>query len=259
MSRTLIAVKGLAKMGFIDTVRYGFEFVSQMVVVYVVFVIVFFGARGLLASGADAEQTLSAIVVGFATWFLAVSAYSRTANDVLMESTAGTLEQLAMSPLGLPRVLLAKLVAGLGLTFGLLALMLVLMMATSGRWLNIDVVSLVPLLLLTLAGVDGVGLMLGGLALVFKRVQASMQIAQFLFVFLVAAPLDRAPWLKVLPLAWGNELIERVMVDGTSIFRIPAGDVIFLAVHGALWLGLGVYVFSRLERVAKDRALLGQY
>ncbi len=56
------------------------------------------------------------------------------------------------------------------------------MMATTGKWMNLDFVSLVPLLAITLLGAYGFGFALGGLALVFKRIQALFQIMQFVFI-----------------------------------------------------------------------------
>lgn len=257
--RTLTMLKGMARRSVTETIRYSFELLSGIVVLYLVFVLLFFGARGLIGDGAVAGDTLSAFVVGYVVWVLAILAYSETANVVTQEATQGTLEQLAMTPFGLPLVLIVRFVAGLLVQSVLLVVMLVLAMATSGRWLHLDVVSLLPLFLLTLAGVFGVGIAVSGLAVVFKRVQSFVQILQFVFVALIAAPIDRFPAVKYLPLAWGNELIGRVMIHGTPLWGMPAGDLLFGVLHAGAWIAGGVLVFQLLERVARDRALLGQY
>ncbi len=255
-----VLLKGMVKRSVIEMTRYSFELLSALLVFYLFFLIIFFGAQALLGSSAPAAGgTLSAILVGYIVWTTAILSFFQTSQDVTQEATAGTFEQLALSPFGLRVVLTTRFVAGLGFTFFVMSVLLTLAMATSGRWMHIDVLSLVPLFLLTLAGVYGLGIGLAGLALVFKRVQSFMQIVQFLFIAVVAVPIDTMPAFKYLPLAWGNELIGRVMIDGSSIIRLPAGDLLFLFANTGAWLALGLFVFGRLERVARDRALLGHY
>jgi ABC-2 type transport system permease protein len=137
-------------------------------------------------------------------------------------------------------------------------LLLFAMMATTGRWLRVDMVSLVPLLVITLLGAYGVGFALGGLALVFKRIQALFQIIQFVFIGLLVIP-ARVPGVKYLPLAMGNDLIRAVMVDGVRLWRLPPGDILTAAAVGAVYLAIGIVIFSLCERVAKNRGLLGHY
>lgn len=258
VSRAATLFRGELKRSFIEVTRYPVDLVSGIVVLYVFFLLIFLGARALI-SGPTGGETVSGIVVGYMVWVISIFSYSSTTSTLTLESTAGTLEQMSMSPFGLPRVLATKFVAGLGIQLVTMGAILVLMMATTGRWLHIDVLSLFPLLVLTVAGVFGVGLAIGGLAVVFKRIQQLLQVVQFLFVGLIAAPLDRVPFVKYLPLKWGTELVSRVMIDGVPITRMPLGDLVFLVVHAAAWVAFGLLVFRRLERVARDRALLSQY
>jgi ABC-2 type transport system permease protein len=251
--------RAVFKQGFTQTRRYVFDWVTQMLVIYVIFLLIFYGAKAFIGTRPDAGDTLSGIVVAYLTWFTAIAAYGEVSFDLSGEAAAGTLEQLAMSPFGLPMVLTMRFVAGLVLQLVFIFAFLIAIMATSGRWLHLDMVSVVPLMILVIAGVFGVGLMLGGAAIVFKRVQALLNLMQFGFVALVAIPVTTVPVLKYLPLSWGNHLITQVMVDRVSIFDMPAGDLRFLVAHAAIWFGAGLVVFRRLERIARDRALLGQY
>lgn len=256
---TLLLVRIMTKRSFIMFRRYAFDTLSGIITIYLFFLLIFYGARALLGGQQGYGDTLSGIVVGFFIWILAIFTYSELSFDLVREASEGTLEQLSMSPMGLTRVLVARFVAGLGLQLALLATLLVLMMASTGRWLHLDVVSLVPLVVLTMTGVLGVGFVMGGLAIVFKRIQSSLQILQFLFPVLLVAPLERFPAVKYLPLSWGNRLISSVMVDGTSIFSIAPSDLGFLVLNSAVWMTIGVIVFKRFERIARQRGLLAHY
>jgi ABC-2 type transport system permease protein len=246
--------------------RYQFDSIAGLMSLFIVFVLIFYGARALIGSDgpaplatADAENTLAAIVVIYMVWMLGIFSYGEATTIAYEEATAGTLEQLAMSPFGLRAVLVAEYVGGLVAQLVQMFLLAFLMMAVSGQWLHVDMVSILPLVLLTMFGVYGLGLMLAGLAVVFKRIQQFLQVVQFLMIVLVAVPTDQVPAFKYLPLAFGRNLIQRVMVDEQSIFSIPLGDTLFLLVHAVAWLALGLYVFGRFEHVARERALLGHY
>ncbi|MGH9198663.1 MAG: ABC transporter permease, partial [Acidimicrobiia bacterium] len=223
------------------------------------FLLMFYGAKSLIGSTPGSGGTLSGIVVGFLMWILALFAYSDMSQDLVRESSEGTLEQLAMSPMGLPKVLIARFIAGVGVQMAMLLTLLTVMMASTGRWLNFDVVSILPILIVTMLGVLGLGFIFGGMAIVFKRVQSLLQVMQFVFPVMIVFPIEKFPFLRFVPLAWGNRLMNRVMVDGVAIWQMPVIDLAILVVAAAAWLGLGIWVFKRFELIARTRGLLAQY
>ncbi|MCL0089588.1 ABC transporter permease [Dehalococcoidia bacterium] len=257
--RYLVLLKAILKQEFILRRRYLFNTIAALSTMFMLFLFIFFGARALGGGAPGFGDTLDAIVVGFLVFTFAAFAYTEFALKMVREAQEGTLEQLYMSPVGFTWVSLFRIVSSFWfhLTFNIV--FLILMMATTGRWLHLDVVSLLPLILLTLAGVYGIGFAIGGLALVFKRIESFVQIFQFAIVGLIAAPVDRFPVLRYLPLAEGNRLIRRVMAEELSIFELPATDLLFLLANSAVYFGLGFLAFKLLENVARDRGLLGHY
>jgi len=257
--RSVVLFKAMLKREFIVMRRYLFNFISGLIGIYILFLLIFFGARALGGGVPGFGATLDAIVVGFLVWTFAIFAYSDLAQGMVREAQEGTLEQLYMSPVGFIWVCLFRIVGAFSqmLTFNIV--LLVLMMATTGRWLHLDVASLVPLILLTLAGVYGIGFIMGGLALVFKRIESLVGIVQFGMVGLIAAPSDRFPVLRYLPLAEGNRLIRRVMAEGVCLGTLPTGDLLFLVINSAFYFGVGLIAFNLLLNTAKNRGLLGHY
>jgi ABC-2 type transport system permease protein len=243
----------------IEWTRYPFELLSGIVLFYIFFLMLFLGARSFGGESVRTGDTLSAIAVGFVVFVVAQQSYQSIGQQLLTESTGGTLEQLAMSPVGLRRVLLFDFAAQTMLLVVSLGVVIFPIMATTGRWLHLDPVRVIPLVVVTMTGVVGLGFALGGISIVFKRTQAVAQLVGFAFLFLVAAPVFERPALKVLPLALGNGLLRRVMVNGASFADLGATDLaVFVAVNAA-WLVVGLVVFGSMERKARDRALLGQY
>jgi ABC-2 type transport system permease protein len=252
--------KALLKMRYIYLKRYYFDTISMIVTMFLIFLLIFYGAMALLGgTPAGSGDTLEGIVVGFMVWTFALVAYSNLSWGMIEEAQQGTLEQLYMSPLGFGWVTIFRIVANFIINAFMVFVVLLLMMASTGKWLNLDVLSLIPLVLLTVAGAYGIGFVMGGLALVFKRVQSSLQILQFVIVIFIAAPFGWSPVMRFMPLSLGTWLIGKVMIGGQSLLQLPPGDVLFLIGNSAFYFGVGFLAFKFFENIARDRGLLGHY
>lgn len=240
--------------------RYMVNSVSGLVSIYMIFMLIFMGFQSVsrYASTSGLDGSLEGTIVGFFVWTFTIYAFSNLSWNLANEAQTGTLEQLYLAPCGFKWVGACTIISDLVFSFVPIMALLMAMMATTGKWLRVDLISLVPLLLITLLGGYGVGFALGGLALVFKRIQALFQIMQFVFIGLLVIPI-RVPVAKYLPLAMGNHLIYRTMVDGVRLWRLPLGDVLTAVWVGAAYLAVGIGIFSWCERVAKNRGLLGHY
>ncbi|MGB4337699.1 MAG: ABC transporter permease [Bacillota bacterium] len=240
--------------------RYLFNTLSSLISIYVVFLLIFMGMRafGVRPMDAGGDQSLENTVIGFFVWTFAVFSYSDFSWGLIGEAQAGTLEQLYLAPCGFRWISVFSILSSLVFSAAPVALALLAMMATTGVWLSIDLVSVIPLLVITMLGAVGVGYVMGGLALVFKRVQAAFQIVQFLFVGMLVLP-ERLWWTRLLPLAGGNALIRQVMVNGARLWDLPAADVLTATAVGVAYLAAGLLAFSTCERLARSRGLLGHY
>jgi ABC-2 type transport system permease protein len=136
---------------------------------------------------------------------------------------------------------------------------LVLSMLTAGQWLNFDIFTLLPLFIFLLVGMLGVGFMVAGLALIYKQINALLQIAQFAFFALVSVPVTLSPWLEFLPVVRGSSMIREAMTDGRHLLDFSATDWLFLLTNAALYFVVGVFVYKLAERRAMARGLLGKY
>ena len=259
--KTLILTRALFIKQLIEFRRYIFETVSGLVTLFLFFLALFYGAKAAMAGASQVRlgDTLDALVVGYILWVLAIFTYFSVAQDLIQEAQLGTLEQLAMSPLGLARVVLVRIFTGTLFQLFIMGILLILMMLTTGKWLNLDLLSVLPLAILTIVGVVGLSLVMGGMAIVFKRVQSALQIMQMVFIACLAVPISRFPALKYFPLAWGNQLLRQVMADDKTIIELPARDVGFLAAHAAVYLFVGLAIFKMFEKKARSSGLLGHY
>lgn len=239
--------------------RYYLNTILALVSSYLFFFMIFMGAWVALGEQSTFQAALSEVVVRMLIWMMAVQGFSAIANTLASEAGQGTLEQLAMSPFGLGRLLLVRSLTHFVIQLGLTSAYLLLMMATTGQWLHLDLFSMLPLMLLTVAGANGIGFVLGGAALLFKRIQSAFGLLQYVFIALIAVPLDRFEQITLFPLALGTHLICRVMIDGVSLLEIPPSSILALVLNSAFYLGAGYAVFRGFERRARTLGVLGHY
>lgn len=238
--------------------RYLPNTLSLVVTFYAIFLMFFLGVQ-VLGTPESAATNTQYVIVSTALWFLALMAMQGIGWEVTQEAMRGTLEQLYMSPMGAWRILLARMIGRVLVNLIIIALMLLLSMATARQWLNLDLLTLAPVLLLTVVSMLGVGFMVAGLSLIFKQVEAFLQIAQFIFLALVAVPLTAAPWLELAPVVKGADMVRAVMVEGLVLGDFGALDWLSLSLNAAGYFALGILLYGRAERRAMDRGLLGQY
>ena len=242
----------------IELRRYLPNTISLVVTFYVIFLAMFLGIS-VIGDPANAEANLRFAIVGNAFWFLLLMGVSSMGWELTTEATRGTLEQLAMSPVGLRAILAARMVGTLLVNLVITSAMLVLTMLTAGQWLSFDLPLLAAILAPTFVAVVGLGYAVAGLALVYKQISALLQVLQFVFLAFAFVPLSVAPWLELAPVVKGIDMIRLALVEGVALHAFGVRDWASLALNGAVYLGLGLLAFGLAERRATARGLLGQY
>ncbi|MFB6197180.1 MAG: ABC transporter permease [Halobacteriaceae archaeon] len=242
---------------FILLIRYPVNTFSRFGTIFLVFAVLFYGGRAVAPTAIN--DTLSGIIVGYLLWSVSIVAYSGLSWNVTREAQWGTLEQLFMSPFGFGPVMAVQTVVNLVETLLWGAVTLLFMMAITGRWLTVDPLTVLPIGLLAIAPAVGIGFAFGGLAIRFKRIENAFQLVQFVFIGLIAAPVDKYPILKWLPLAQGSQLLQAAMRGGVSLLELPTDELAVLVVTACLYLGLGYIVFHRCQRWARKAGVMGHY
>ncbi len=253
--REHLILYSVVKKYFIELKRYFLNTVMTMGGIFILFMLVFFGLRSFEA-GTD---TLQGTIVGFAMWIFAVMAYSEMSWGLLQEARDGTLEQLYLTPSTFRRISAYRVLGSFIFQFALFVAFLGIMMVVTGQYLSLNT-GVILLIALTLLSIYGIGYMMGGLSLVFKKVQAGNQILQFLFIlFLVLPTITDHPIIYFVPISWGNHLINRMMVDGLTLLDFTMFEYSILIVNSFTYLIGGLLIFGLMEKTAKRRGLLGHY
>lgn len=251
--------KSFFKKEYILFKRYFFNGIGGLITIYIIFLLLLWGYKGLAGGSPNFGQKVEGLVVGYTLWMLALITYQDISGTIFTECREGTLEQLYMGAYPFRWILIMHTLSTLIFNIILVAGTLVLTMFTTGRFLNIDILSLTPIILLTLLCFYGIGLIAGGLTLIFKKIQNFLQIIQFALIGFIAAPIDELPWAKFLPGALGSNMINKIMVKEYSIVDFSIYQLIELAAIGVLYLVLGSIVYKICERKAMKKGVLGHY
>jgi ABC-2 type transport system permease protein len=257
----LVAVLGEIRKGILVSWAYRTNLLSAVLTLGVILCAVI----SMMTSSTDIDQARS-LLVGYLTWMYASFAIGSMGQGLRAEIQAGTLEQVAMSPVPLAAALCARVLANFVVT----TILVVLVNGAVGVVFGVQVPlhwQGLPVLLLTLLGILGFGFVIAGVTLVSKQVASFTNLIQNALLFLngTIVPLRAMPTglvvlARTLPSTQGIAVLRRVVLDGQALVSVwQDKSLVRLAFHSAIYLAVGWVCFAFCERAAKRQGSLGQY
>lgn len=257
------------KREFILLTRYPFELMSRLIWNLGFALMIYFGFGAIGGSGSGSlpgfEEGQMGRLLGLLITYIAINGINNATELLGEEVQTGTLEQAALSPPPLVLIMLMRDLASyveMLLRFGLV---LGIASAITGVRFHIDVPVLALLLTLMYLGTEGIGMILGGAALLYKRVATLAQFAVMLVFGLAILPLETLPsWMSgfvhTFPFTKALMLIREHAIEGASLSALASnGSLLSLVINTAVFLGLGITAFTLAERKARTWGTLNQY
>ncbi len=240
--------------------RYLFESIGGIAIATFTFYGLFLSASYIAGPGLKFGDRLDAIIIGYVLWTLVLFVMTSISGTLQREAQTGTLEQLFISPFSAAQVFLARAIADLLLQSGLIVIILVIIMALTGRWLAFPLSLSLPLLTVLL-GAYGISFTVGSLALIFKRVQQVSGIFQFALLFLMSVPTEE--WTgnlqivgNLLPMSPGAGLLRNLMARQQPLDLRQLGIAL---INGGVYFALGIFLFRWAESQVKRYGNLNDY
>lgn len=250
---------------FILVFRYPFELVSRLIWNLGFALMIFFGFQTVGAGLPGFEEGQAGRLLGLLITYIAINGLQNGVELLAEETQTGTLEQAALSPPPLVGIVLMRDFASYIEMLVRFALVLGIAILLTGARFHLDVPAFGLLLTLMYLGMEGLGLMLAGAALLYKRVATLGQFAVMLVFGLAFMPLTNLPsWMGAFvthfPFTQALVLLRDVAVRGVPLSQVVAGGgVTILAIDAAIYLALGIAAFAWAERKARDWGTLNQY
>lgn len=243
---------------FIELKRYYPNTIAMIISLYFLFLAVFLGLK-FVGNPTAFDENVQYTIVSMAFWFIAMSAFGNPSGTIAQEATRGTLEQLYMNPYRPWKIIFSRILALLTFELMSVIVLLIIIQASVNQWLNFNPLTTIPIALITIVSLIGIGFMMAGIAIVFKQIQNVLQIMQFILMGLVFFPLSLVPILEIAPFVKGVNMLRDVMIQDLSLTDFGYLDYASLAGNSLFYLCLGLFIYLRCEKIAKEKGLLSQY
>ncbi|WP_135663712.1 ABC transporter permease [Halorhabdus rudnickae] len=237
--------------------RYPVNAVLGLVMGVFFFALMFYG--GQMIAGQALTDTIEGLIVGYFLWTLSQGAYMGAMSAVQSEASWGTLERHYITPFGFGPVMAAKAVAVVFRTFLTSSVILASMLLISGTGLDVNVLTVVVIAGCGIASVLGIGLAMGGLGVLYKRIGNVTTLLQFAFIGLISAPVFEISWAAFLPLAQSSTMLQQAMTDNVRLWEFEPVALLILFGTAIGYLALGYLGFVLTTRRARRLGVLGDY
>lgn len=256
MTSLLRLIENESRLQLFELRQYWFETVLSLLAMTAIFVGLFYGLRLYGSNAFGGEKSLDHVLFGYILWIFASGAYSSANASINDDAQKGILEQLFLCPSGFRRLMVARSLAGLLMLMLTVVIMSYLAMWLTGTWVKINFVALLTLLLLGAPSLFGIGFVVSGLTLIFKRASTLGALLTLALVGLVA--LDGLPLnsLSALPFTPTVSLAKHVVFNTDPVSYI---DVAVVVANSLAYFVLGLFVFGACESYAKRNNLIGIY
>lgn len=260
--RPFTAAGGEVWKGVLIMWSYKFALVGDVLGLFIIFL----GINFFIGQGEFDRDALAFTLIGFCLWTYASFAIGNMTFALREEQQQGTLEQMCMGNSSFAGLLFGRTLA----TFFWNTLIILVGGGTIALLFRLDLSlnwKVIPVFLLTLLGLYGLGFLAGGATLLFKNVLSFTNLLQNVLLFINGAivPVTLFPdWMarvsRVLPTTLSIETMRLVTLEGASLQETwQVGTLQLLVLHATIWFTIGLLLFSFAERESRRRGLLGQF
>ncbi|PIB67219.1 ABC transporter, partial [Pseudomonas sp. 2822-17] len=118
---------------YIELKRYLPNTIAMIITFYAIFLGMFFGIQ-IVGDPSTQDANIQYVIVNYIFWFLAMMIINSVGWQITGEAMRGTLEQLSMSPMGIWKIMMMRLVASTIINFIIIVVLLYSSMLTTGQW-----------------------------------------------------------------------------------------------------------------------------
>jgi ABC-2 type transport system permease protein len=242
------------KMDLMRTFRYRFGMITDIVVYFVLFTIFM-----ITGSGTSYAETYNYVnykemlLIGYIAWIYAISAISNVTNSISSELIHGTMYKKLSSKFPLQYLFFGLFVSSILLETITIAVVVVVSNNFWGINMSFYLRYIFVLIIGTL-GMYGIGLIVAGIAIYFKRTGSIVFLIQTALLFITDTVPTNAAILRftsMIPLTRCNDVLKQMMIGQQYTSKLPG-----LISSSIIWLVIGSLTFEIMLLFAKKRGNL---
>lgn len=252
---------------FVYFKRYYLERLSSTIMLALIFLGFVYSSAELTSQGISYNSdAIAHKLVGFLVWFFALDAIGHLSGAIREDMHIGILEQIALSPYPLIYNMYGRSIARLMINVSLATVMFLFFSLFFHLHINVKF-SVLPIFLITYAGLYGMGLSFAGLTLLFKRLGPITTIMRFFLLIFTGAviPLGVFPSFMqflsfLIPMTSGLSIMKSMIFREESLYAVVLkSDFYILLLNTLFYLSVGILIFTYFEMEAREKGTLGTY
>lgn len=253
--------------------RYPFNLVTNVIIMYLVFLQMFYTSRTFGSQSSFLQDTLGSsdymgfLLIGLVFWNIALRSMSDIGVSMSRDMMTGTIEHILLSPTPSWFLFSGRGLSSLITTMVFLSLLCVPLVYVFDIVFHWHLLTIIVIFLLTCLGIQGFSYMLAGLQFLLRNIAGITQLLNFVLLFLcgIIFPNDLLPrWLAIvaecLPITLGLQSAREVMLGATSVDEYLGSTLFYeLLIQSIGFYLIGILVYVLLVAVARKRGTLGKY
>lgn len=256
-------IKAECVMLFGELKQYYLNYIFYNLSLLIIFIGLFYSFNGVR----DKDAIL--LLFGLITWQLCTSALGYLSGVIQDESMLGTLEQIFMTRTSVFSVFTSKVVVSciFGIAKGLILFVICLFIfkvQVIFVYLGVKNLYMLLIILFTVASFYALGMMFGGMALFYKRVQSLVSMLTYLLLFFtnITIPIEKLPYVLqpisyIIPISWATKCMNNILNSNYSVDFLH--NLLGLIISALLYVIIGYIFFKKSIKKAKMLGKLGQY
>lgn len=240
--------------------NYRANFISEVITMLILYVSLLFMNSGTslsyIYSGGKSESK-QLLLAGYMLWTFSIMAINTMSDTISCEATTGTLEHKYMSIVPIGILNLAVFIESFISETLIVAIILIVSKVAFNISISFNITSII-IIIITLMGMYGIGMILGGIALKEKKIGKIVFILQIIFLFIsdtITHISDSIKISKLIPLTLGNDILRESITYGS----ITLSKLYMLILTSLSWIIIGIIIFKIFEKKAKKEGVLGCY
>lgn len=257
--KTSILFWTILKKSIIIKLRYKFEFFTAVVSLSLMFLGMMFGAETLSNSPLSATSKVG-MLSGYILWTIMLTSYGNISGRIIDESISGTFIQLYINSKSLLTTLFFNCIASFITSLATIYSIIVVTSLVSGISLSLQVFKILPVVILGIPAIWGLGLVIGSLTLSFKKVQSMSSIISMFVLgsipFIVNKNVIAA---TLLPFGMSTKIAMDIFNFRRGIFDISMNEVLIILAGNVVYLAFGYVSYIICMGIAKKHGRLTQF
>lgn len=250
-------LKAIIAKEFTVAFRYKLELVSGFVFLFASLMGIIFGGKQFLGDKSS-EASVLGMISSFLLFFFTNLCIGNPTNECKNAINEGNIETISMFSIPLYGYLSIQtffnMLANIG-TFVLVGIIASLILKIS--FISVNMLILIPFYFISLLSGLGIGLMLAGLQLLYKKISYVISLTSIAISFVLAiSPQTTNVFIEVLPMKAFSTMFKDVVVEK----KFPSvSSIIIVLVSSILFYLLGICIFNYFLKKAKIKGCLGVY